>query len=117
MTIILKSGLVWSLEMEHGWGVSGSLFIDLFYLCLRSEVCAWGLCVPILFFSVLLQIRAPQGTFEMKFMVSDTGTLNTFRNEKHKHTHVKHRAEENIFLSVLFTALREGVGFSQKFST
>lgn len=33
----------------------------------------------------------------MKFMVSETGTLNTFRNEKHKHAHVKHRAEKNFF--------------------
>lgn len=90
MIIILKSGLEFR-DGTQGWGVSGQLFIDLFYLCLRSEVCARGLRVPI-----LLQIRAPRGTFKMKFMVSETGTLNTFRNEKHKHAHVKHRAEKNL---------------------
>lgn len=95
MIIILKSGLEFR-DGTQGWGVSGQLFIDLFYLCLRSEVCARGLCVPILFFSGLLQIRAPRGTFKMKFMVSETGTLNTFRNEKQKHAHVKHRAEKNL---------------------
>lgn len=76
--------------MEQGAeGVSGHLFIDLLYLCLRSETRARGLRVPILFFSGLLQFRAPQGTFKMKFMVSQAGTLNELGNVKHKHTHKK----------------------------
>lgn len=97
MIIILKRGV--GLEFwdgTQGWEVSGQLFVDLFYLCLRSEICARGLSVPILFFSGLPQIRAPQGTFKMKFMMSESGTPNEFGDEKHKRPHKAHGREKNF---------------------
>lgn len=48
-------------------GPSGHLFIDLFYFPLRSEVSTPGCLFP--------SSAQPQGTVQMKFMVSNGGLL------------------------------------------
>lgn len=113
--IILKCRLVFQFPDGTEGGASGRLFIDLFYLGPRSEVCARGLCVPIQSLVGCSRFVHPRGPTGQNLWCRTGGTLNTFRNEKRKHAHAHTgRGRTQISLPAFFYSV-QGRIFSETF--